>query len=80
MPAAVDEDRHVALAAADHAHGLNADPRADEAAGARDLAVVADEDPAAMKDPLHLVGENARVGVERGVDAIVLHQRLVVDG
>ena len=79
VPAAVDEDRDLALAAADHDDRLGADPAGDVVARARDLAGVADEDPPAVEDPLHLVGEDARVGVERRVDAIVLHQRLVVD-
>ncbi len=41
---------------------------------------MAHEDPSAPEDPLHLVGEDARVGVEGGVDAIVLHEGFVVDG
>jgi len=32
-----------------------------------DLAVVADEDPSPAEDPLHLVVEDARIGVERAV-------------
>ena len=51
----------------------------DEIARAGNLAVVPDEDPAAAEDALQLVVEDARVGVERGVDAVVLHERLVVD-
>ena len=77
--APVDEDGDGAVLAAHHDDGLRADVPGDEVARARDLAVVADEDPAAVEDPLQLVVEDARVGVERGVNAIVLHERLVVD-
>src|SRR6266545_1775924 len=77
--APVDEDGDGAVLAAHHDDGLRADVPGDEVARARDLAVVAHEDPATMEDPLQLAVEDARVGVERGVDAVVLHERLVVD-
>src|SRR5437879_1036909 len=74
MHATVGEDRDLALARAHHQDGLGADAAGDEIAGARDLALVADEDPAAVEDAFHLVVEDARVGVERRVDAVVLHE------
>jgi hypothetical protein len=77
--AAVDEHGHGTVGAAHHDDGLRPDATGDEVARARDLAVVADEDPAAAKDALHLVVEDLRIGVKRGVNAIVLHQPLVVD-
>jgi hypothetical protein len=60
--------------------GLEADGAGDEVARARDLALVGDEHPAAMEDPLHLVVEDARIVVEGGVHAVGPHQNLVVDG
>ena len=77
--AAVHEDGDVAVLAAHHDDRLGPDATGDEVARARDLAVVADEDPSPAEDPLHLVVEDAWIGVERGVDAIVVHQRRVVD-
>src|SRR5437660_11475361 len=77
--AAVQKDRDAALAPSDHEHRLRAEGAGDEVAGPGNLALVAHEDPAAMKDPLHLVGEDPRIRVERHVNAIVLDERLVVD-
>jgi hypothetical protein len=78
VPAAVDEDRD-ALAAPHHDDRLGTDAAGDIVARARDLALVADEDPPAVEDPLHLLREDPRIGVEGSVDAVVLHQGLVVD-
>ncbi len=77
MPAAVEEHRDLSVAAAHHDGRLRPERPRDEVAGVRNLARVADEHPAAMEDPLHLVGEDARVGVEGGVDAVVADQLVV---
>src|SRR5262249_36778671 len=77
--APVDEHGDRAVGAAHHDDGLGADAARDVVARSRNLAVVADEDPAAPEDALHLFFEDAWIGVERGVDAIVLHERLVVE-
>jgi hypothetical protein len=77
--AAVHEDGDVAVLPPHHDDGLGAEAPGDEVAGPGDLAVVPHEHPAAVEDALHLLGEDAGVGVERGVDPIVLDQRFVVD-
>jgi hypothetical protein len=41
---------------------------------------VADEDPSAMKHALDLVGENLLVGVNAGMNAVVAHEGVVIDG
>ena len=79
MHAPVEEDRHAAVLLAHHDDRLRADLAGDEVARARNLAVVTDEHPAAREDPVHLVGEDAWIGVERDVDPVILHERLVVD-
>src|SRR5262245_4011762 len=76
--AAVHEHRDAAVLAAHHDDGLDTDATGDEVAGVRDLATMTDEDPAPPEDPFHLVVEDARIGVERGMDAVVLTERLVV--
>jgi hypothetical protein len=76
--AAVDEDGDRAVVSSDHDDGLGAHASGDEVASARDLARVPDEDPATMEDALHLVRDDRRIGVERGVDPIVLDEGFVV--
>src|SRR5206468_4107872 len=78
--AAVDHHAHLAVHGPRHDHRLGPDGPRDEVARQRNLALVADEDPASEEEPVHLVGEDARVGVERGVHALVLDQRVVADG
>jgi hypothetical protein len=77
--APVDEDGDAAVLTAHHDDGLGAEKTGDEVARARDFAVVTDEDPSSMEDPLHLVGEDTWIGIEGRVDAVVLHQPLVID-
>jgi pyrimidine-nucleoside phosphorylase len=67
------------VAGSHHDDRLPAERARDVVARPRDLARVAHEDPPAVEDPLHLVLEDRGIGVERGVDAIVLDQVLVVD-
>jgi hypothetical protein len=56
MHAAVDEHGHGAVPAAHHDDRLAPEGPGDVVARPRDLAVVADEDPAALEDPVQLVG------------------------
>lgn len=77
--AAVHQHGHLAARPPHHDDGLGAEMTGHEIAGTGDLALVAHEHPAAMEDALHLVGEDAGVRVERGVDLIVLDQSFVVD-
>jgi hypothetical protein len=79
MRAAVDQHGDAPVLIARHDDGLRADRARDEIPRMRDLAVVADEDPSAIEDPLHLVLDDARVRVERGVDSVVADERLVIE-
>jgi dienelactone hydrolase/predicted MFS family arabinose efflux permease len=79
MHAAVEEHGDAAVAAAQHDDGLQAEGARDVVAGIGNLAVVADEDPAGVEDPLHLVGEDLRIRVERRVNAIVAYENIVAD-
>ena len=63
MAAAVHEQVHVAVAIAVHDHGLAADPAEHVIAVFRNLGIVADEHPTAMKDLLHLELEDGGAGV-----------------
>jgi len=79
MHAAVQEHDHALVAGAREDNGLPAQGACDEVARAWDLALVAHEHPAPVEDPFHLVVEDARIAIERGVDAVALHERRVVD-
>src|SRR5262249_31438973 len=79
MHAAVQQHDHARVAGAREDDGLPAQSARDEIARARDLALVTHEHPAAVKDPLHLVVEDARVSVQRSMDAIALYEAGIVD-
>lgn len=79
MRTTVEKDGHLGIAPARHDDRLRADVTGDEVAGPPDLALVADEYPSSVEDLLQLVGEDPRIGVQRGVDAVVLNERLVAD-
>jgi len=78
--AAVQEHDHALVAGAREDDGLPAQGARDEVARAWDLALVAHEHPAPMEDPLHLVVEDARIAIERSMDAVAFHERRVVNG
>jgi len=80
MHAAVQEHDRALVAGAREDDGLPPQGARDEVARAWDLALVTHEHPAPMEDPLHLVVEDARIAIERSVDAVAFHERRVVDG
>ncbi|MFM1751817.1 MAG: hypothetical protein RL119_779, partial [Actinomycetota bacterium] len=64
----------------EHLMKLHSAAHFDEVAGVGDLALVGQEHPAAAEDPVHLVGEDRRVGIDRTVYPLVLDQGGVGDG
>ncbi|MOA43722.1 hypothetical protein D3C78_1659010 [compost metagenome] len=71
---------HLLLAVAHHDHRLLADIRGLVAAGLGEFAGVGDPHPGALEDLLQFFVEDLRVGVQRGVHAIVQRQVRVVRG
>ena len=74
MAAAVVEHVDLAVGMAGHDDRLGADPRAQEVAGLGHLGGVADIDPAAREDALHLEREDRLVPEDVAVDAGPGHQ------
>lgn len=71
--AAVVQDVHAAVAGAHHQHVLVAQARGVIVARLGHLAFVADVDPGAAVDALHLQFEDRRVGVQGAVHAVAAH-------
>ncbi|MCY1510838.1 hypothetical protein D9M68_452270 [compost metagenome] len=74
VAATVEQHVHVLLAVTHDDHRLLADVGALVAAGLGNLAGVGDPDPGAVEDLFQLFVEEAGVGVEGGVHAVVQHQ------
>src|SRR4029077_11808077 len=68
MPARIEENMHLAGAFAAQDDRLLAHPRRGEIAGVRDLALMADEEPGAGKDPLLLLGVDLVVDEDLATD------------
>src|ERR1700720_1457783 len=68
MAARVQEDVHLAGAVAAQDHRLLAHPRRGVIAGVRDLALMADKEPGAGKDPLLLLGVDRLVDEDLAAD------------
>ena len=59
-----------------HDDWFPAHARREEVARVGDLALVADHEPGAAEDPIHLEVEQGGIGVDRPVDAVRLDQTL----
>ena len=77
--AAVEKDRHLSRFVADHEHGLVADLAGHIVARLGHLAVVADKHPHPVEDFFEFLLKDVRVGVQRGVDLVVVNQGPNVD-
>jgi hypothetical protein len=67
------------LGIAAHDHRLGADGAGDVVARLRDLGLVTDVDPAAIPDPIQLLGEDGRVREQALGERPVFNQPPVVD-
>src|SRR5262249_37779188 len=81
--ALVVDDVDAAVAVAREQHGLGADARRDEIARVLHLAFMADIDPGALEDALHLERENRWIGIKIAMHAVRLdelreHRRAVL--
>ena len=76
MGAAVEQHVQRAVAVAADDHRPQAELATDEAVRRRQLALMGEKGPGAAEHAVHLVGEDRLVGVERAVDAMLLHQRV----
>ena len=74
VAAAVEQHVHLLLAVAHHHHGLTADEGGLVAAGFGNLAGVGNPHPGAGEDLVHLLLEDGGIGVEGGMDPVLLHQ------
>src|SRR5216683_91398 len=79
MDAAVHQESHLAVVAAHHDHGLLTYVGHAEVARAGNLARVADIDPSAGEDFVHLFLEDGRVGIDAAMHAIILDEIVVID-
>jgi len=71
---AIDHDMDFARLGAVHDDRLPPDVSGDEIAGFGNIADVRDPDPGAVEDAVHLLLEDLRIAIERGVDAVVKDQ------
>jgi len=76
MGTAVDEHADRPVGVPCHDHRLASHSRREEGAGLGDLALVADQEPGAAEDAIHLEVEQGGIGVDRPVDAVRLDQGL----
>ena len=73
--AAVEQHLHAAVAVARHDHRLAPELGGDVVTRIRHLAAVADEQPGAAEDALHLEFENLGIGIDAPVHAAGLDER-----
>ena len=73
--AAVEQHLHAAVAVARHDHRLASQFGGDVVPRVRYLAAVADEQPGAAEDALHLEFENVGIGIDAPVHAAGLDER-----
>ena len=78
VAAAVDHDMNFARLGAVHDDRLAPDMGGDEIAGFGNVADVRDPDPGAVEDAVHLLLEDRRIAIERGVDAVGKDQRVKI--